>query len=226
MRGELDKLSELIGYRFENPELLEIAVTHRSVGSNHNERFEFLGDAVLAFVVSAELFARYPDSDEGSLSRLRAAVVKGETLAKIARKLELGDYLRLGSGELKSGGFRRDSILADALEAIIGSVYLDTGIESAKALIMGLFDETLANLSPDLMLKDPKTRLQEYLQSRRLPLPSYTVATIDGDAHAQTFIVNCQVDVLSAPVEGRGSSRRKAEQSAAKAALTILEQHA
>lgn len=222
MRGDLERLSRTIGHSFGDGGLLESAVTHRSAGSGNNERLEFLGDAILNFVISAEIYERFPEADEGSLSRLRAALVKGETLAKVARGLELGEHLRLGPGELKSGGFRRESILADAFEAVIGAVYLDSGIDIARELILRLFDARLDRVSPTVVLKDPKTRLQEHLQSRRMPLPNYNVLTIDGEAHAQKFTVTCEVSCLDVPVEGEGSSRRKAEQAAAHEALRRL----
>lgn len=223
MRGDLERLSRELGHAFRDPSLLESALTHRSAGSGNNERLEFLGDSVLSFVISGELFDRFADADEGSLSRLRATLVKGETLAKLARAVHLGDYLRLGPGELKSGGFRRESILADALEAVIGAVYVDSGIEAARVLILRLFAARLAEAKPEGARKDPKTRLQEYLQSRRLPLPDYQVVLIEGDAHAQTFVVECRVDILSEAVRGEGGSRRKAEQSAAEQVLVVLD---
>lgn len=223
MRGDLERLSRELGHCFNDPELLESALTHRSAGSGNNERLEFLGDAVLSFVISGELFSRFPQADEGSLSRLRAALVKGETLAKLARAVHLGDYLRLGAGELKSGGFRRESILADALEALIGAVYIDAGIDAARSLVMQLFAPRLAEAKPEAAQKDPKTRLQEFLQSRHMPLPEYEVVSVEGDAHAQTFVVECRIDILPEPVRGIGGSRRKAEQSAAEQALVTLD---
>ncbi len=223
MRSPVEVLSGRLGYRFQDPGLLEIALTHRSVGSNNNERLEFLGDAVLSFVVSDELLHRFPTADEGTLSRLRSSLVKGECLARVARTLSLGDYLHLGSGELKSGGARRDSILADALEAVIGAVYEDGGTEAARGLVLGLLAEELESASPLAVLKDPKTRLQEFLQSRRLPLPEYEVLSVTGDAHDQTFEILCRVPGLEQPIRGTGGSRRKAEQDAAASALEILE---
>jgi ribonuclease-3 len=189
----------------------------------HNERLEFLGDAVLSFVVSAELYQRFPNVDEGSLSRLRSSLVKGEALAVLARRMELGDYLNLGSGELKSGGFRRESILADALEAIIGAVYLDGGVEAARQFVLGLYGERLDQATPITHLKDPKTRLQEYLQARRRALPDYEVISMSGDDHDQTFVVRCVAEGLATPTEGIGNTRRKAEQAAAEEALTRLQ---
>lgn len=224
MKESLTRLCTKLDYDFNSAELLNTALTHRSVGSRNNERLEFLGDSVLSFVISTELYRRFPDADEGSLSRLRASLVKGETLAKIALVLELGDYLNLGSGELKSGGFRRESILADALEAIFGAVYLDSGIERAWELIMRLYDDMIDTQSPAAgSLKDPKTRLQELLQARRQPLPSYSVTSMEGEAHAQTFVVRCDVEGLADPAFGSGASRRRAEQAAAQQALKLLE---
>jgi ribonuclease-3 len=210
-----------IGYQFDDPDLLDAAVTHRSAGSPNNERLEFLGDAVLGHVIAEWLYAAYPDATEGQLSRLRANLVKRETLADIARQLNLGDYLRLGSGELKSGGFRRDSILADALEAVLAGILLDGGFDTCRACIRRLFAGCMDKLSALDELKDPKTRLQEYLQSRKLALPVYAMKEISGKAHHQQFVVECRIDALDTATIGNGRSRRKAEQSAAD---TMLEQ--
>lgn len=217
------QLENAIGYRFDEPALLEVALTHRSAGGENNERLEFLGDAILAFVISVDLFRRFPQADEGTMSRLRASLVKRESLARIARALQLGEFLRLGSGEMKSGGHRRESILADALEAVIGAVYLDGGIDAGRGLVLRLFEQQLEGLSPDSARKDPKTRLQEFLQARRRALPVYHVHSVTGEAHQQTFAVACEVDGLDEPVEGVGSSRRKAEQTAAEEALRRLQ---
>jgi len=211
----LDGLAKALGYRFADPRLLEAAVTHRSAGSHNNERLEFLGDAVLGHVVAEWLYKAFPAATEGQLSRLRATLVKRETLADIARGLTLGDYLRLGSGELKSGGFRRDSILADALEAILGGILLDGGFTSCHDCIHRLFAPRFESLSPVDELKDPKTRLQEYLQSHKLALPIYAMKTVSGKAHHQRFEVECRVEGLDKAVTGNGSSRRKAKQEAA-----------
>jgi ribonuclease-3 len=223
LRPPLDTLCRHLGYQFADAQLLETALTHRSVGSHNNERLEFLGDAILSFVISAELYRRFDDVNEGTLSRLRASLVKGDTLALIARDLDLGDYLNLGSGELKSGGYRRDSILADAVEAILGAVYLDGGIDRARQLILELYDERFDAVQPAADLKDPKTRLQEFLQGRRLPLPTYTVTSMEGEAHDQTFTVTCAVEGLDQPTVASAASRRKAEQAAAELALRALE---
>lgn len=219
----LDRLCRSLGYTFRDTSLLETALTHRSVGGCNNERLEFLGDAVLSFAISAELYRRFPTANEGTLSRLRAALVKGDTLARIALDLELGEYLHLGSGELKSGGFRRESILADALEAIFGAVYLDSDIERARQLILALYEDRIEAVQPAANLKDPKTRLQEYLQARRLPLPTYSVVALEGAAHEQTFTVTCAVTGLAEPTIASAASRRKAEQVAADLALRALE---
>jgi ribonuclease-3 len=210
-----DGLANAIGYAFDDPGLLDAAVTHRSAGSHNNERLEFLGDAVLGHAIAEWLYCAFPDAPEGQLSRLRAILVKRETLADIARKLDLGDYLRLGSGELKSGGFRRDSILADALEAVLGGILLDGGFDACRDCIHRLFAGRLDGLSAADELKDPKTRLQEYLQSRKLALPVYAMHTVSGKAHRQQFVVECRIDALSTATTGNGSSRRKAEQAAA-----------
>ncbi len=212
-------LIERLGYRFAEPALLEDALTHRSAGPGNNERLEFLGDGVLNFVIAAELYRRKPGFREGELSRLRASLVRGETLAEIARQLELGDFLVLGSGELKSGGFRRDSILADALEAILGAIYLDGGFEACRDCVRRLFAELLDELPDAQQLKDPKTRLQEYLQGSGLALPEYQLLATSGKAHEQRFRVECRVAELALSAQATAGSRRKAEQSAASALL-------
>jgi len=219
---DLGRLAKQLDYRFGEPELLRTALTHCSFGAGNNERLEFLGDGALNFVIASALFQRFPEAPEGTLSRLRASLVKGETLAEIAADLRLGDYLRLGSGELKSGGFRRASILADAMEAIIGAVYLDGGFDAARALILALYEQRLEDINAERELKDPKTRLQEWLQGRRLDLPRYEVIEVSGAAHDQLFMVRCLVNELAEPTEGRANSRRRAEQQAAEKALTRL----
>lgn len=226
MIRSLGGLGRALHYQFQDSQLLESAVTHRSAGSNNNERLEFLGDAVLGYVIAEWLFERFPGASEGKLSRLRASLVKRDTLADIARELEIGEYLRLGSGELKSGGFRRDSILADALEAILGAIVLDSGggLDSCRDIIHRLFAGKVERLSSVSELKDPKTRLQEFLQSRKLDLPSYEVQQVTGKAHKQHFVVECRVDVLKMLVKGEGSSRRRAEQVAAEKMLAELTQ--
>lgn len=224
MQRSLDVLAKRLGYQFRDGALCEVALRHRSAGAKHNERMEFLGDGLLNFVIADQLFARHPDADEGALSRLRATLVRGDTLAEIARELGLGEFLELGPGERKSGGFRRSSILADTLEAIFGAVYLDQGMAAAQALICALYQARLDDMpSAAGQLKDPKTQLQEFLQSRRLPLPSYTVILTEGDSHAQVFTVECSVQgVPAGPTQGAGPSRRKAEQAAAQALMEQL----
>lgn len=220
--GQLDQLQRALAYQFKDIALLSQALTHRSKGSTNNERLEFLGDSILGFVAADLLYSQFQQSPEGHLSRFRASLVKKETLAELAREFSLGDYLRLGSGELKSGGFRRDSILADGMEAIFGAMYLDGGLVEARKLIERCLSSRLEKLSVESDLKDPKTRLQEYLQARRLTLPEYTVTETHGDAHEQEFEVQCTVEGLKQPVKGEGSSRRKAEQAAAELALGLL----
>jgi len=215
--------SAKLEYRFRDPALLRVALVHRSAHRRHNnERLEFLGDSVLNLVISAELFHRRPGASEGELSRLRANLVRKETLAEIAQDLGLGASLVLGAGELKSGGHRRSSILADALEAVLGAIYLDGGHESARREILRLFSPRLEHLPGHEELKDPKTRLQEELQARGLPLPDYDIVETQGDAHARRFRVHCRVASLGLSVHGEGTSRRKAEQQAATAALGAL----
>ena len=217
------ELSRRIGHSFTDEALFELALTHRSCGKKNNERLEFLGDSILNFVIADDLFERFPKAKEGELSRLRARMVKGVTLSEVARELGLGDYLRLGSGELKSGGYRRDSILADAVEAIIGAIYLDSDMDIARGFILSWFKERLEKLDLNESMKDSKTRLQEFLQSRRLALPEYELMNVEGEAHAQTFYIDCRVDGLKKVAKGIGNSRRQAEQEAAKNALIALQ---
>jgi ribonuclease-3 len=212
--------SRILGYGFSDPRLLGEALTHRSAAGRNNERLEFLGDAILNFVIAAELYRRYPQAREGELSRLRATLVKRDTLAGLARDLTLGEYLHLGSGELKSGGFRRDSILADTLEAVFGAVYLDSEMATCQHLILRLYHAQLTDLPTAAELKDPKTRLQEYLQAQQRGLPVYNVVAVTGEAHAQSFTVECSVDQMRTVAVG--SSRRRAEQEAARQALELL----
>ena len=219
---DLKRLSRKLDYQFRDQNLLKTALTHRSASSKNNERLEFLGDAVLGQVISIELFLRFPEAAEGELSRMRASLVKGETLAKISRELDLGEYLNLGSGELKSGGFRRDSILADAFEAIIGAVYIDSDRQIAHDFVMRFLSGRLQQCDPNRVLKDPKTRLQEYLQAQGEPLPDYEVISINGQAHEQTFKVACHISRLQEQVSAEGASRRKAEQFVAQEVLNRL----
>ena len=223
MSNSLDIFSRRIGHQFAQRELLELAMTHRSYGGRNNERLEFLGDSIVNFVIAEDLFQRFPKAREGQLSRLRARLVKGQTLAELAREMEFGECLRLGSGEMKSGGHRRDSILADAVEAVIGAIYLDAGMETARTRVLSWFAERLEMINLQDTQKDPKTRLQEFLQSRQVPLPRYDVISVEGEAHAQTFTVECHVEVLDEHTQGIGSSRRHAEQQAAEHALAQLD---
>jgi ribonuclease III len=222
VRPELGRLQHKLGHQFQDPALLEQALTHRSFGLPNNERLEFLGDSVLNCVISVALCARFDDLREGELSRLRASLVRQEGLHRVALDLELGEALRLGEGEMKSGGFRRPSILADALEAIFAAVYLDGGFEAARAVIDRLYAPAIEAIDPAFALKDPKTALQEYLQARKLALPAYDTVRVLGEAHSQEFEVCCAVDSLGVSATGRGSSRRAAEQQAAERALATL----
>lgn len=222
MSPNLSRLERKLGHSFKDQDLMILALTHRSFAGRNNERLEFLGDAILNFVAGEALFERFPQAREGQLSRLRARLVKGETLAVLARGFELGEYLRLGSGELKSGGFRRESILADALEALIGAIYLDAGMEAARERVLAWLAGELDGLTLVDTNKDPKTRLQEFLQSRACELPRYEVVDIQGEPHCRTFMVECQVALLNEKTLGQGGSRRIAEQVAAAAALIAL----
>lgn len=216
------RLGLRLGYEFKNKALLKQALTHRSAGNINNERFEFLGDSVLSFVIANALFERFPEYSEGDLSRLRSYLVKGEMLAIIATEIELGDYLYLGPGELKSGGFRRASILADTLEAIVAAVFLDSGFNACQQVILRLFNARLTDKNLYDNLKDAKTQLQEYLQAQKHPLPEYTLTKIEGDEHEQQFHIVCAVRSLQLAAEGQGSNRRSAEQNAAKQLLQQL----
>ncbi len=220
----LDSLQRRIGYQFTSPQLLTQALTHRSFASNNNERLEFLGDGALNYIIAHQLYIRFQKLPEGDLSRLRAQLVKESTLYEIAQTLELGESLKLGEGELKSAGWRRPSILADALEAIIGAVYLDGGHQEVEILVLKLYDEKLATIDPKLIDKDAKSLLQEHLQGKKIELPDYQVVNIDGEAHAQTFQVSCSVAKLKIQTVGEGTSRRAAEQHAAQLALEKINQ--
>jgi ribonuclease-3 len=215
----LQLLQTRLGYTFQDVALLQQALTHRSHSSLHNERLEFLGDSVLNCVVASILYERYTGIDEGDLSRLRANLVKQQSLYEIAQKLELSHFLRLGEGELKSGGFRRPSILADTLEALLGAIFLDTGFESARAVIRDFYIPILDSVDPQTLGKDAKTLLQEFLQSKKISLPQYNVIATHGAAHNQEFEIECLVPKLGIEVFGRGGSRRAGEQAAAKLAL-------
>lgn len=222
MKQSIEKLQQRLGHQFGDLELASLALTHRSFGGCNNERLEFLGDSIVNFVIAEALFERFPQAKEGQMSRLRASLVRGVTLAEIAREFGLGDYLLLGSGELKSGGFRRESILADTLEALIGAIYLDGGMDVCRARIRDWFANRLGALSlGEQSGKDPKTRLQEYLQSRHQPLPHYELVKVEGKAHDQTFTVQCLVEG-ELTSDGTGCSRRLAEQQSARKALVAL----
>jgi ribonuclease III len=210
------------GYVFNTPALCHAALTHRSAGADHNERLEFLGDSILNCSVARLLYDAHPDADEGALSRLRASLVSGETLARIAAELGLGEQLNLGSGELKSGGFRRASILADALEAVLGAIYLDSNFDATFGVIARLMLPRISDLPSADALKDPKTRLQEILQARGLALPVYVLTAVAGDPHAQSFTVTCEVPVFRVMAVAEGASRRRAEQLAAAKVLEML----
>jgi ribonuclease III len=216
-----DQLESTLAYHFEDAALLGLALTHRSVGAEHNQRLEFLGDASLGMIMADLLYQRWPQSPEGSLSQLRASLVNQQTLAALAREISLGDYLVLGLGERKSGGRQRDSILADAMEAIIGAVFLDGGFDRCRQCVAHLFASRLEQTAP-ADSKDAKTRLQELMQARGLPLPDYTVDNIDGAEHQQQFQVSCQLALLGQSVRGCGRSRKLAEQQAAERALQKL----
>ena len=215
----LASLCRLLEYSFKDETLLTQALTHRSAASLNNERLEFLGDGILNFVIAASLYECFPDMQEGDLSRLRASLVNKDSLADIAGILRLGEYIRLGSGELKSGGRRRDSILADAVEGIIGAVFLDSEFDTCRRLILHLYKDKLHNIPDVTTLKDAKTRLQELLQSRRYSLPVYNVIDISGKAHDQMFTVECVIEQLDCTTRAMGGSRRKAEQLAAELAF-------
>jgi len=217
-----DGLRARLGHEFRDPGLLREALTHRSFGIPHNERLEFVGDAVLNCAIAAMLFERFPTTQEGELSRARANLVNRDTLAQIARRIDLGAHIRLGEGELKSGGADRASIIADALEAIFGAVFLDGGFAAARAAIDNIYADLLRDADPSTLGKDPKTRLQEWLQGRRYPVPEYAVVATSGEAHAQHFEVDCRIAALSMVTHGTGPSRRAAEQEAAASALARL----
>jgi ribonuclease-3 len=224
LTGSPESLETSLGYRFDDPNLLKQALTHCSAGSRNNERLEFLGDALLGCVIAGELFERHRTAREGDLSRLRASLVRRESLADLAVGLDIGRHLRLGAGERKSGGHRRYSILADALEAVFGAVYVDGGFDACRKCILQLFADRLAAIADAESLKDAKTRLQEFLQARQMALPEYTVIEESGDAHARSFRVQCQLaDSVHAPTQGSARSRRQAEQKAAASMLEQLE---
>lgn len=218
----LKSLQRKIGYMFKDETLLNLALTHRSFSGNNNERLEFLGDAVLSIVIAEALFHQFPQAREGQLSRLRSLLVKGVTLAEIGKEFQLGDFLNLGAGELKSGGFRRESIISDAFEAIIGAIYLDSDDDTCRKVVLSWYEKRLEALTLENTEKDPKTKLQEYLQSIKKELPNYDVYDIKGEAHDQVFYVICNIEELNIVTRNKGPSRRIAEQKAAKEALKLL----
>ncbi len=214
-----EQLSKKLSLSFNNPAWFDLALTHRSMGAKNNERLEFLGDSILGFVIAEALFEKFPQASEGVLSRLRASLVNQESLANLSRLHHIGDYLILGSGELKSGGYRRASILSDALEAIMGAILQDQGIESCKSWILQIFKERLAELRLDNWQKDPKTRLQEYMQARQIDIPNYTLINEAGLPHEKTFKVECSISLFDKKLIGTGASRKKAEQHGAELML-------
>jgi len=216
-------LKKTLDYEFSNEELLQRALTHRSSAGDNNERLEFLGDSILQVIISEYVFQERPDASEGRLSRLRSSLVKDSTLSEIATELGIGEHLILGSGEKKTGGHRRASILADAVEAVFGAVYLDSGFDGAKALIFRVYGDRMKNLPKGGELRDPKSRLQEYLQGRKLELPNYSLVKVTGKAHQQSFEVDCTIPELSLRTEGGGTTRRDAEQDAALKMLALTE---
>lgn len=220
--NESSALCRQLGHVFAQPQLLQRALTHRSYAPEHNERLEFLGDSVLGCVIANHLYSSYPQLSEGELSRLRSNLVREDTLAILAQQLDLGGYLKLGEGERKSGGSRRPSILADAMEALFGAVLLDGGFAAAEKTVLGLYVPYLAQVNAQMLGKDAKTLLQEYLQGKRIPLPSYSVIATQGHAHEQSFEVECAIPSLKIATRGAGSSRRNAEQQAAQAAYQQL----
>ncbi len=222
MTKDPETLCKKLGLHFNNMQLFKMALTHRSMGALNNERLEFLGDSILGFVVAEKLHEMFPEASEGVLSRLRASLVNQSTLADLARKLNIGDYLILGSGELKSGGYRRDSILSDAIEAIIGALFKDQGIGVCRQWVLDMLQDRLDRLSLDNWQKDPKTQLQELMQSKKLDLPDYTLMTMSGLPHEQTFKVKCTIPLSDKSCIGSGVSRKKAEQDAAEQMLALL----
>ena len=218
----IEQLEKILKYHFNDKSLLELALTHRSFQGKNNERLEFLGDSILNFIIAESLFKEFKLLPEGDLSRLRSQLVKSATLSEIGIALNLGDYLILGEGELKSSGWRRPSILADSVEAIIGAVFIDGGISSANKLITGWYQERLDAINPNDIQKDSKSVLQELLQAKKIPLPEYNVVSVEGEAHNQHFKVSCSIPKLGLSIEGEGASRKVAEQSAAEESIKKL----
>ena len=223
MASNAKQLQDRLQYQFSDPQLLTLALSHRSCGSSNNERLEFLGDAVLGMAISSFLFQRFPEAREGDLSRIRSQIVRAESLAEIARNLELGPELLLGPGEMKSGGHRRDSILGDTVEALLGAVFLDQGLAAVEACIQNWFSASLNALTLDTQVKDAKTALQEWLQARGKPLPEYLVVKTEGEDHSRLFTMSCKIDAVKDAAEATASSRRKAEQLVAEKLVKKLE---
>lgn len=223
MTKNISLLIKRLGYQFQDEELVNLALSHRSVGANNNERLEFLGDSIVNFLMAEALYEKYPDCREGDLSQMRAQLVKGETLAELAREFSLGDFLNLGQGELKSGGFRRQSILADTVEALIGAMYIDSDMTTCREHVLRWYHSRLEKISPKA-IKDPKTSLQELLQSTQRALPIYRLLETTGSDHQQQFTIECEIEHLSKRFVGNGNNRRAAEQAAAKQALELLKQ--
>lgn len=221
-KKEIKKLQKIINYKFNKIKLLDLALTHRSANKNHNERLEFLGDSILNFIITLSLYNKFPKINEGNMSRIRSKLVKENTLAQIARKFKIGEYLNLGNGEIKNKGFQKESILANTMEAIIGSIFLDSDYEITKKTILNWYQKRLNNILPEDKQKDPKTKLQEYLQSHKLSLPKYFIFKISGKSHNRKFSIHCKISCIEKLIQGNGSSKKKAEQSAALKALKIL----
>jgi ribonuclease III len=225
MSDSAAQLQKRLAYQFSNSDLLELALTHRSRGSRNNERLEFLGDSILNHIVAEALYQKFDEAREGEMSRMRASLVKGDTLAEIGLELKLGECVKLGPGEMKSGGHRRGSILADTVEAIIGAILLDSDVERCREVVLELMSSRLQSLTEQTLAKDSKTLLQEYLQSRGHSLPDYQLTKVEGEDHCQEFFVSCEIPSLKLRHTGQGSSRRKAEQQAAQQALEELHQN-
>jgi ribonuclease-3 len=216
------RLEDRLGYRFKDQRQLQLALTHRSHSATNNERLEFLGDSILNFLIGEALFNKFSEAREGQMSRLRSQLVKGDTLAELAREFELGDCLVLGEGEMKSGGHTRDSILADAVEAIIGAIYIEAGLDICRERVVSWYAGRLNELTLDTSAKDPKSRLQEFMQSQHQPLPEYRVIEVGGEGHAQVFTIECHVGIAKQPTRAQASNRREAEKQAATAMLEQL----
>ncbi len=218
----INKFQKNIGYYFKNNNLLCLALTHKSANSQHNERLEFLGDSILSYIITKKIYECFPVLDEGEMSRIRSTLVRGDTLVKMAKKLKLGEFILLGTGELKNGGYYRESILANTIEALIGSIFLDSNIKTVEKIVLYWYKDRFNNISTIEKQKDPKTSLQEYLQERNLPLPEYLVVKVCGKIHSPQFLIHCLIKNFKSPIVGSGYSIRKAEQDAAKEALKIL----